>query len=238
LPGEGKSTTATNLAIAIAQAGGSVCLVDADLRRPMIGEYLGLEAEIGLTTVLIGSAVLDDVLQPWGGDNLYVITSGRVPPNPSELLGSEAMSEVIQRLEQSFDTVIIDAPPLLPVTDAAVLSSHVSGVVVVVGCKRVRQHELEKALSALNLVGSRTLGVVLNLLPAKGPDAYTYGYYGSGNETGQSDRNVAPLQSNVEVSEREAESARPLASSRSRPNNEEEVESLPRRLRAAPKIRK
>lgn len=177
LPGEGKSTTATNLAIALAQAGQTVCLVDADLRRPMVNEYLGLDRNAGLTTALVGEADVNDLLQPWGEENLYVLASGQIPPNPSELLGSETMANLISRLERAFDTVIIDAPPLLPVTDAAVLSQHVGGVVIVVGVQKVRQHDLEKSLKALEMVGSTVLGIVLNRLPSKGPDAYSYSYY-------------------------------------------------------------
>jgi capsular exopolysaccharide synthesis family protein len=179
LPGEGKSTTATNLSIALAQAGQTVCLVDADLRRPMVNEYLGLDRTVGLTTALLGAASVDDMLQPWGNDKLFVLTSGAVPPNPSELLGSQEMKNLIAHLESIFDTVIIDAPPLLPVTDAAVLSQHVGGVVVVVGCQSVRRRDLEKALGALKLVGANILGMVLNRAPIKGPDAYTYSYYGN-----------------------------------------------------------
>ncbi|MBD1537755.1 polysaccharide biosynthesis tyrosine autokinase [Arthrobacter sp. S13_S34] len=177
LPGEGKSTTATNLAIALAQAGQSVCLIDADLRRPMVSEYLGLDRNAGLTTALVGSADIDDLVQPWGDENLFVLTSGQIPPNPSELLGSIEMQELMKRLEQAFDAVIVDAPPLLPVTDAAVLSQHVGGVVVVVGSQKLRYADLEKSLRALEMVGSNVLGVILNRLPAKGPDAYAYGYY-------------------------------------------------------------
>lgn len=177
VPGEGKSTTATNLAIALAQAGQSVCLIDADLRRPAVHDYLGLDRSAGLTTALVGAADVNDLLQQWGDDNLYVLASGQIPPNPSELLGSTEMKNLIARLESAFDAVVIDAPPLLPVTDAAVLSQHVGGVVVVVGVQRLRRHDLERSFSALEMVGSNVLGVVLNRLPAKGPDAYTYGYY-------------------------------------------------------------
>lgn len=180
LPGEGKSTTATNLAIALAQAGQSVCLVDADLRRPMVSEYLGLERDAGLTTALVGAADIDDLLQPWGADNLYVLASGLIPPNPSELLGSEEMRQLILRLETTFDTIIVDAPPLLPVTDAAVLSQHVGGVLVVVGAQKLKNQDLEKSLNALSMVDAKLLGVVLNRLPVKGPDAYAYSYYGTG----------------------------------------------------------
>lgn len=177
LPGEGKSTTATNLAIAMSQAGQTVCLVDADLRRPSVSEYLGLDRNAGLTTALVGISDVNDLLQPWGGDNLFVLTSGAIPPNPSELLGSAAMEQLILGLQDAFDVVIIDAPPLLPVTDAAVLAQHVGGVVVVVGSQKVKRQELEKALGALDMVDATLLGVILNLLPQKGPDSYAYGYY-------------------------------------------------------------
>jgi capsular exopolysaccharide synthesis family protein len=177
VPGEGKSTTATNLAIAISQSGHTVCLIDADLRRPMVHEYLGLDRNAGLTTALVGAADVNDLLQPWGEDNLYVLTSGQIPPNPSELLGSEQMRSLIQRLEGVFDTVIIDSPPLLPVTDAAVLAQHVGGVVIVIGSQQVKIPELKKSFAAMDMVGANILGVILNRLPVKGPDAYAHSYY-------------------------------------------------------------
>lgn len=177
MPGEGKSTTAINLAIACAQTGTSVCLVDADLRRPMIGEYLGLETAVGLSTTLVGAADLDDVLQPWGSENLFVLTAGQTPPNPSEILGSAAMKNLLERLEESFDIVIIDTPPLLPVTDAAVLAQSVQGAIVVVGAQRTKRLELERSLGSLEMVDARVLGIVLNRTATKGPDAYGGGTY-------------------------------------------------------------
>lgn len=192
LPGEGKSTTATNLAIALAQAGQSVCLIDADLRRPMVNEYLGLDRNAGLTTALIGSAEVNDLLQPWGEDSMFVLTSGRVPPNPSELLGSDEMKFLIENLEQAFDVIVVDAPPLLPVTDAAVLSQHVGGVVVVVGTQKLRVQDLEKSIDALRMVGSNVLGVVLNMLPTRGPDAYAYSYYSSDSDPSNGGTGVSP----------------------------------------------
>lgn len=177
LPGEGKSTTATNLAIAMAQAGQSVVLVDADLRRPRVDEYLGLERNAGLTTALIGRADVTDLLQPWGEGELYVLTSGQIPPNPSELLGSQAMKQLIGQLERTFDSIIIDAPPLLPVTDGAVLAQQVGGVVLVVGSSKVKAQDVQRSLASLEMVNADILGIVLNLLPAKGPDAYAYSYY-------------------------------------------------------------
>lgn len=178
LPGEGKSTTATNLAIAIAESGQSVALIDADLRRPMVATYLGLESHAGLTTALVGQADVQDLMQPWGENELHVLTSGRIPPNPSELLGSAEMKQLIVKLEAAFDAVVIDAPPLLPVTDAAVLAQQVGGVVLVIGCHTAKRPQVEKAIATLELVDADVLGVVLNRLPIKGPDAYSYSYYG------------------------------------------------------------
>jgi capsular exopolysaccharide synthesis family protein len=185
LPGEGKSTTAVNLAIALSQGGQSVVLIDADLRRPRVSEYLGLEPNAGLTTALIGRAQIEDLLQPWGEDELYVLTSGQIPPNPSELLGSDRMADLIAALEEKFDAVIIDAPPLLPVTDAAVLAQRVGGVVMVVGSSKVKAPEVQKSLATLDMVNADLLGVVINLLPTRGPDAYAYSYYSSEPDTRQ-----------------------------------------------------
>ncbi len=188
LPGEGKTTTAINLAIAMAQAGQTVALIDADLRRPRVYDYLGLEGNVGLTTALIGTAQVNDLLQHWGDDEMYVLTSGQIPPNPSELLGSRSMKELITQLEAEFDAVIIDAPPLLPVTDAAVLAQHVGGVVLVAGATRVKLPDLQKSLAALEMVDAELLGVVLNLVPAKGPDAYSYYSYDSAPARGRGQR--------------------------------------------------
>lgn len=203
VPGEGKSTTATNLAIALAQAGQTVCLIDADLRRPMVDQYLGIDRSVGLTTALVGEADVNDLLQPWGEDALYVLASGQIPPNPSELLGSDAMKLLIMQLEEAFDTVVIDAPPLLPVTDAAVLSQHVGGVVLVIGSQKLRQQDLQKSLRALEMVGAAVLGVVLNRLPTKGPDAYSYSYYSNdsptSNENPQRGRKIAAETRSMDV---------------------------------------
>ncbi len=176
VPGEGKTSTSLNLGMTMAQSGQSVVVVDADLRRPRLAGYLGMEHAAGLTTALIGKARLDDLLQPYGEHGLHVLTSGQIPPNPSELLGSDAMKEILQELEARFDVVIIDAPPLLPVTDAAVLSQEVGGVLLVVGARKARIADVKKAISSLQMVNAGVLGVVLNRMPSKGPDAHRYGY--------------------------------------------------------------
>jgi polysaccharide biosynthesis transport protein len=179
LPGEGKSTTAINLAITLADAGSRVALIDADLRRPSIGEYMGLAGEVGLTTVLIGQADLRDAIQPWGDCNLDVLTSGQVPPNPSELLGSRSMANLLELLTSRYDIVLIDTPPLLPVTDAAILSKISGGAVVVAGADTVRRQQLAEGLGSLEAVDARVLGVVLNRLAQNQTDGYKYYDYAS-----------------------------------------------------------
>jgi capsular exopolysaccharide synthesis family protein len=181
---EGKSTTTANLAIALADSGVRVLLVDADLRRPKVASYMGLEGSVGLTDVLIGRVALDDVVQEWGRGKLSVLPAGTVPPNPSELLGSAAMGRLIVELRSKFDVVLFDTPPLLPVTDAAILSRFVGGVILVVAAGRANRHHVGGAISALENVGSKVSGIVLTMLPTKGPDAYGYGRYGYGYEYG------------------------------------------------------
>ncbi len=182
--GEGKSTSAANLAIAIALSGQKVIIVDADLRKPKLAEYLGLEGGAGLTDVLVGRAQGNDVIQRWGETNLYVLPAGKIPPNPSELLGSKAMEQLIRSLENSFDTVLFDAPPLLPVTDAAILAVNTGGALLMVAAGRAHKNQVRGAVSAISNVGAKVAGVVLTMLPTRGPDSYGYGRYGYGYEYG------------------------------------------------------
>lgn len=184
LPAEGKSTTTINLAIALADAGSRVALVDADLRRPSVGKYMGLEGAAGLTTVLIGRATLDEVIQPWGNGKLHVLPSGQVPPNPSELLGSRAMGELLAQLAGKYDVVLIDTPPLLPVTDAAILARLTSGALLVASAEKLHRHQLRESIGALDAVGARILGIVLNRLERKQSEAYAYYDYAPENAGG------------------------------------------------------
>jgi succinoglycan biosynthesis transport protein ExoP len=180
IPSEGKTTTSANLAIALADSGAQVVIIDGDLRRPKLASYMGLEGAVGLTDVLISRTELADALQPWGRGNLVVLPAGTVPPNPSELLGSRAMASLIQTLEAEFDVVLIDLPPLLPVTDAALVSKLTRGALVVVAAGRTHKGELAGAIATLENVGANVAGVILTMLPTKGPDAYGYGRYGYG----------------------------------------------------------
>jgi capsular exopolysaccharide synthesis family protein len=179
LPGEGKTTTTANLAISMAAAGARVCVIEGDLRRPRLLRYMGMEGSVGLTNVLIGQAELIDVLQPFGDTGIQVLGAGQIPPNPSELLGSETMSRTIRQLEEMFDYVIIDAPPVLPVTDATVLSTITGGVVLVVGCGVVNREQLSRALTSVKAVNGNILGLVVNRIPTRGANAESY-YYSEG----------------------------------------------------------
>lgn len=187
---EGKSTTVSNLAIALDNAGHKVIVVDADLRRPKLAQYMGLEGAIGLTDLLIGRADMEDAVQQWGRGGLHVLPAGSVPPNPSELLGSGAMQALVQRLKNEFDYVLFDAPPLLPVTDAAVLSKAVGGAIVVVAAGRTHRSQLTAAITALENVGAHLFGFVLTMMPTQGPHSYGYQTYDSGPVYAQDDVTV------------------------------------------------
>lgn len=163
--GEGKSTSTANLAVALAESGARVCVIEADLRRPRLPQYFGLESGIGLTDVLIGRHELDDVLQPFGRLSLELLGAGPTPPNPSELLGSAGMRELQATLLKRFDYVLIDAPPVLPLTDAAVLATQTDGVIVVIGSGIVTRDMLGDALDSLANVNGNLLGLVLNRMP-------------------------------------------------------------------------
>jgi len=177
LPGEGKSTTALNLAVTMALAKHRVVLIEADLRRPQIGTRLGLDDSVGTTSVLIGRVPLADALQEYDGTGLQVLASGPMPPNPSELLQSVAMEKLLQDLRSQFDVVIIDAPPLLPVTDAAVLSAQADGALVVVRHGKTTRDQLAHAIERVEAVDAKVIGVVINMAPTKKSNsAYGYGY--------------------------------------------------------------
>ena len=174
--GEGKSTTSINLASTLAEGGESVLLIDADLRRSTVAKYLNIEGSVGLTTVLIGRAGLEDVVQPIGNRGLNVVAAGEIPPNPAELLASDAMKRLLAEATQRYDTVLLDAAPLLPVTDAAILSTLTGGALIVAGSGVVTVPELEDSIATLDQVNGTTLGVVLNKAKVGNSDGYYYQY--------------------------------------------------------------
>ena len=178
MPSEGKTTTTLNLALALADAGRRVTIIDADLRRPKVAAYLDLVEGAGLTSVLTGTADIEDVTQRFGEQDLWVIASGPTPPNPGELLASAQMSTLIEKLRAQNDFVLVDAPPLLPVADSSGLSAHVDGVLLCVRYGVTRKHQVQQASTALDQVGASKLGLVLNMVPSRAKEmSGSYSYY-------------------------------------------------------------
>ena len=187
IPGEGKTSTAVNLAIMLAESGTRVLLIDADLRRPKVAQYLGVEGSVGLTGVLSHTVAVEDAIQEWGhGGALHFLASGRSAPNPSELLGSPTMEKLITRFETDYEVVVIDAPPLLPVTDPAVLGSIASGVVLVVSADgRTNRADVAQAVANLESVNARLLGVVINRVEKTASSYSYYDYHPEFEESGK-----------------------------------------------------
>lgn len=183
IPGEGKSTTAINVALALAEAGHKVVLVDGDMRRPMLGSYLNVIGTVGLSTVLIGKATLAEVLQETEFPGLTVLTSGANPPNPSELLGTLAAKKLVSELRSQFDYVIFDSSPLLAVTDAAILATNCDGVLIMARFGESKREQLTQSVRNLEGVGASLLGAVFTMTPIRGNSAYNYGYYGYGSSS-------------------------------------------------------
>ncbi|GGM39861.1 chromosome partitioning protein [Micromonospora sonchi] len=177
LQGEGKTTLSCNLAIALAEAGWRVLLVDADLRRSKIGDYLGIDSAVGLTDVLLGDVHVGDVVQRWGDKSLLVLPSGAAPPNPSELLGSKAMADLLLALRESADIVLIDTAPLLAVTDGVVVAVQADGALLISQQGRTARTQVAAAARALDAVSVRLLGCVLNMARMRKAETYQYEAY-------------------------------------------------------------
>lgn len=178
--GEGKSATAVNLAASLAQAGVKVLLMDGDLRRPKVAAYLGLDASTGVTTVLLGRVTLEDAIQRHTVTDLDVLASGVTPPNAAELLQSKAMAGLLAKVRSRYDIVIVDAPPLLPVTDAALLSSQADGAIMIIRYGRTTRDRIVTATERLTAVDANVVGAVLNMVPAsRSSESYSYKVYGA-----------------------------------------------------------
>ena len=176
LPNEGKSTTAINIALALAEADHNVVLVDGDMRRPKLDKYLDLVGTVGFSTVLSGGAALDEALQKTRFPRLTVLTSGVLPPNPSELLGTLAAKKVFSELRAQFDYVIVDSSPLLAVTDAAILAASADGVLMMARFGQTKREQLAHAVKNLEDVDASLLGAVLTMTPTRRIASYNYSY--------------------------------------------------------------
>ena len=178
LPCEGKSTILSNLAIKMAQTDKQVVVVDCDLRRPSIHKKFSLPNFQGLTNILAQGKKIQEVINETKEPNLYVITSGPIPPNPSELLGTTKMKDILEELKNTFDIILIDTPPILSVTDAQILSSLAQGTIIITAYGKLEKKLLLNAKEDIEKVGGKILGVVINKIPDKSKGHYS-NYYSS-----------------------------------------------------------
>lgn len=176
-PGEGKSTTIANLAVVFAQQGKKVLLIDSDLRKPTVHYTFNLTNTFGLTNVLTRQAEFHEVVKESMEKNLYILTSGPIPPNPAELLGSKTMEHLLKELHEEYDMILFDTPPLLAVTDAQILASKSDGAILVVSSGKTETEQALKAKELLNAAKSHIIGVVLNNKKLQKNTQHYY-YYG------------------------------------------------------------
>jgi len=177
-PAEGKSTTIANLAVVFAQQGKKVLLIDADMRKPTVHYTLQLPNTIGLTNILTKQVSLKDAVRETDVEGLFAVTSGPIPPNPAELLGSASMEQLIAEITDLFDLVLFDTPPLLVVTDAQILADKTDGTILVVSSGRTDREEAKKAKALVESTKGKLLGAILN---NKKQDKSTHYYYYYGN---------------------------------------------------------
>jgi len=178
-PGEGKSTTIANLAITLAYQGDKVLLIDADLRRPTMHQLMGVRNQYGLTTMIAKKMTKESAIFPMPKiSNLHVMPSGPIPPNPSELLGSKRMKNLISELSQEYDWILFDTPPVLAVTDAQILGNHCDGVILVLKSHQTEKKELVKAKELLNKANTNLMGTIMSGVSQKELGHGYYYYYG------------------------------------------------------------
>jgi capsular exopolysaccharide synthesis family protein len=173
-PSEGKTTVASCIAVAMAHAGNRVVLLDCDMRRPRVHKVFGLRNDLGVTTALVDPSTVDDIVHETVVPNMSVICTGPIPPNPSELLHSESFARLLNELKSRFDRIIIDSPPIVPVTDAAILATQVDGTILIVRAQKTSRDLVRRAKRALSDVGAHMVGAVLNAVELDRPE---YGYY-------------------------------------------------------------
>jgi capsular exopolysaccharide synthesis family protein len=180
LPGEGKTTTAVNTATSLAQTGASVVIIDADMRRPRLHSIFGIPDQLGLSSILSSSVTEKEILGMVARDEttgLGILTSGPIPPNPAELIGSDQMRHLMSVLQQHFDHVVVDSPPVSSFTDGVLISTMVDGVLLVVHGGKSSRHIVRRSKQLLQDVGAKIFGVVLNNIEIQSHDYYYYQRY-------------------------------------------------------------
>lgn len=182
-PREGKSTTVANLAVSMAQAGKTVLVLDADLRNPTQHKFFGLDNAQGLSVALVQDLDFQQYIQETAVPGVMVLTGGPIPPNPAELVGSKRMKRLIQEVSEQYDMVLIDTPPIVAVTDAAILAQEVDGVILVLASGEVSKDFAQRAKELLDKVGAKILGAVLNKADMKTSEYYYYYYYHGSDDT-------------------------------------------------------
>lgn len=176
-PGEGKSTTASNLAVVMAESGANTIIIDCDQRKPRLHKVFLTSNQTGLSDVLAGKEKFEDAVKDVGVPNLTLLTSGTRPPNPAELMASRKMGKFIEELKERFEYIIIDTPPVIAVTDAQLLSRYADGCLLVLASSQVDRDAAMKAKQLLEKVNANILGTVLNKLEVKEKGYYGYYYY-------------------------------------------------------------
>jgi capsular exopolysaccharide synthesis family protein len=185
-PMEGKTTTVVNLAVTFAQAGNKVLVIDSDLRKPKIHSMFGINNDKGLTNLIAGHGAHKDFIQKVDIDNLSILTSGTIPPNPSELLASNSMKEFLKKVCEEFDIILFDAPPVGIVTDAAIISTYVDGTILVANSGHVGIETIKRSKDLLQKVDAKILGVVMNKLSRSYKKSnYNYSYYYGAKKQGK-----------------------------------------------------
>lgn len=182
--GEGKTTTLSNVAMTLADAGNSVLIIDCDLRKPRIHKFFEISNEKGLTDILLKGRDYKEYVYHSEHTGLHIITSGKIPTNPSELLNSKAMRSFIEKMKNDFDYIFVDSPPVLPVTDAAVMSRYIDAVILVCASGQIEIEAAKRATESLKKVEANILGAVINKIPIK-ENRYSSYYYYYSNEEGE-----------------------------------------------------
>jgi capsular exopolysaccharide synthesis family protein len=191
--GEGKSTTVANLAVLTSRAGKRVAVVDADLRKPSLATFFNADGRRGLSEVLGGTASLSEVLQPIAGERITVLASGGTVANPSELLGSQAMEDLLDELHDAFDLVIVDTPPVLAVTDALLVGKHTEGMIIVARMRSTTRSALRRSIEAAERVHARLLGIIVNVAIEAEDKRYGYGKGYISQDKSAAGRDIRPI---------------------------------------------